>query len=144
MPNSIKESGEGAALQVTGEARSAGLVEENSEGDATRRADVRIHGFKSLLLVIDLDRVGEEEEAELVASAARDTQTAYRSEEATIQHSGNGYQVQLPPAGDAGFDIGDTAPVGSGEGVLVIHSGTRDGERLARDLLTIRDDQVST
>lgn len=55
MGNSIKRSGEGLALQITEDARSAGLVEENNEGEATRLAEVRVHSFDDLLLVVDRD-----------------------------------------------------------------------------------------
>lgn len=144
MANSIKPSGEGYALQVTGPARTAGLVEEDEDGEAQRRATVRVHGFAGLLLAVDVDSVDERDEAELVASAARDTGTAYRAIEAQVQHSGNGYQVQLPPAEDAGFMPGDRAPVVPVPGILLIHSDDRDGLRLAQDLEALRRQQVNT
>lgn len=141
MANSIKESGKGVALQVTEEARKSGIVEETSEGEPTRRAEVRIHAFDSLLLIVDIGRVEEPHEAELVASAARDTKTAYRSNNATLQPSGNGYQIQLPNAKDAGLKVGQTTPAQVGDGVLIIHAGKPDCGRLADDLLTIRGGQ---
>ena len=53
MVNEIKQSGtDGLALQVTKPARSAGLVEENSDGEATSLADVRVYAFDHLLLVL--------------------------------------------------------------------------------------------
>lgn len=144
MPNTIKESGEGYALQVTQPARDAGLVEEDSEGDPLRRADVRVHGFDGLLLVVDVDRVDEAAEAELVAVAARDSGAVYRALEATVQQAGNGYQVQLPAARDAGFAVGDSALARPARGVLFVHPNTADGERLAADLRSIREEQVRT
>jgi hypothetical protein len=142
--NRIKSSGEGggAALQVTEAARNAGLVEENSEGDATRLADVRVHAFRDLLLVVDVDEVDEDHAAELVAVAARDTGTAYRAGQSSVQPAGNGYQVQLPFYVDAGFHVGDSAPCESGRGVLVITDGSGSSGRLASDLLSIRREQA--
>jgi len=144
MPNEIKESGEGYALQVTQPARDGGLVEEDSEGNTLRRADVRVHGFDGLLLVVDVDRVDDADEAELVAAAARDTGSVYRALEAAIQPAGNGYQVQLPAAREAGFAVGDSALARPAEGVLFVHPNTADGDRLAADLQSIREEQVST
>ena len=142
MANSIKCAGEGLALQVTKPARSVGLVEENADGDATRLADVRVFSFDDLLLVVDLDRVDTAHVAELVASAARDTKSVYRAWDASLQISGGGYQVQLPPASDAGFDEGDTPMVRSLPGMLAIMKCDRDVARLVDDLETIRRDQV--
>ncbi len=149
MANTIKESGtEGLALQVTKPARAAELVEETSEGDATYRADVRVYSFDYVLLVVDITRVSADHIAELVASAARDTDSIYRAMDASVQTAGNGYQVQLPPARDAGFQEGDRAPCHTARGVLVISKddGTFagvDAARLARDLVTIRKEQVT-
>ena len=67
--NKIKTSGaDGLALQVTKPARSAGLVEENSDGEATSLADVRVYAFDHLVLVIDLDVVATEDVTESVHS----------------------------------------------------------------------------
>ncbi len=143
MANSIKPSGEdGLALQVTKPARSAGLVEENGEGDATYLADVRVYSFEDLLLVAsrNTDHLKPAAIAELVASATRDTATVYQAINASVHISGDGYQVQLPPAEDAGFHQGDTAPVKSLSGILLIY---RDrSERLANDLASLRRDQL--
>ncbi len=147
--NQIKSSGsDGLALQVTKEARSAGMVEENSDGDATHRADVRVFAFDSVLVVFDLDHTDEEEVAELVASTARGTKTIYRAGDSKIQIAGNGYQVQLPPAEDAGFDIGDRAGCHPAPGVLVIAKGdgprASQAGRLAADLVENRRAQVES
>lgn len=149
MVNQIKSSGaNGLALQVTKAARSGGLVEEDDDGDATYLADVRVFAFDSLLLVIDLDAVSTEKTAELVAAATRDTESIYRAMDATMQIAGNGYQVQLPPAGDAGFHEGDRAPCQAAPGILLISKAGdtsigREVNRLAADLITIRSEQVS-
>jgi len=148
MPNRIKSSGaDGLALQVTNSARSAGLVEENSEGDATYLAEVRVFGFDHLLLVIDRNQVRTEDTAELVVAVAQDTKSVYRAMDATVQIAGNGYQVQLPPAVDAGFSEGDRAPCHSAPGVLAISrddgtSAGADSARLAKDIVTIRREQI--
>lgn len=141
MANSIKESAGGLALQVTKSARDAGLVEENDDGEATRLADVWVYGFDDLLLVIDEDRVSRGDRAELVSAAAGDTDSIYGGERAGLSIAGNGYQVQLPKSSLAGFHRGDKAPVSAAEGVLAIR---RPGsERLADDILTIRQQQVN-
>jgi hypothetical protein len=140
MVNAIKDSGGGLALQVTTEARDAGLVEENTDGDATRLADVYVYGFEKLLLVIDLDRVTAKHRSELVAVAARDTDSIYHGARASVKIAGHGYQVQLPGCRAAGFHIDDQAPVSSLPGVLVIHD--ESNTRLAEDLRTIRYDQT--
>jgi len=140
MANSIKQtSSGGVALQITREARSAGLVDER-DGDANRLAPVSVYAFDGLLLVVDRDRVADKQIAELVTVAAADTETAYPGGRAQVTIGGDGYQVALPGAEDAGFNVGDTAPCATAPCVLLIH---RDGDgRLARDLKTIRQQQV--
>ena len=148
MPNEIKYSGtDGLALQVTKPARSAGLVEENSGGEATSLVDVRIYAFDHLLLVVDPGTVAKEDITELVVAAARDTKSIHRAMDATVQIAGHGYQVQLPPATDAGFTEGDRAPCHPAPGILVISkdngtSAGTDAAHLAQNIVTIRNEQV--
>jgi hypothetical protein len=144
MPNSIKRSGEGLALQVTKPARAASFVEENADGEPTRRAEVLVYAFDDTLLVVDVDRVAVADRAELVASATRDTRSIYRAARASLQVAGNGYQVNLPPAEDAGFEEGDSAPVHPAHGVLVVTTTDPPAAQFAADLATIRREQVST
>jgi len=147
MANQIKASGaDGVALQVTTPARSAGLVEENNDGEATYLADVRVYAFDDLLLVVDLEAVTTAHMTELVVAAAQDTDSIYRAMDASVQIAGNGYQVQLPPAKDAGFCEGDAAPCQSAHGMIVVSrdDGTTNGRNTARlpaDLVTIRTEQ---
>ncbi len=149
MVNQIKDSGtEGLALQITKPGRAAELIEENSDGNATYRADVRVYSFDYLMIVIDINKVSATHTAEIVASASRDTGSIYRAMDASVQVAGNGYQVQLPPARDAGFTEGERALCHTARGVLVISrdDGTAagiDAARLARDLVTIRKEQVT-
>lgn len=138
MPNRIKRSGGGLALQITEPARDAGLVLEDSNGEATRLADVWVYGVDDCLLVID-DRVTAADRAALVASAARDTDSIYAGRRASVEIAGHGYLVQLPECRRAGFHEGDRAPTVTRDGLLVIHDGTQ--RRLADDLATIRDEQ---
>ena len=142
--NRIKSPSEGLALQITEPARSAGLVEENNEGEATHLSKVRVHAFDNLLLVADRDPrvVKPEHVVELVSSAMRDTKSIHRAMDSKVQTSGHGYQVQLPPASDAGFRVGDSAPVQPAPGVLVVHRHMDDAARLGRDLVGIRRAQV--
>jgi hypothetical protein len=147
MANQIKSSGaDGFALQVTKPARAAELVEEDEDGEATYLANVRVFAFDQLLLVIDRETVATEHTTELVVAAAQDTDSVYRAMDASVQIAGNGYQIQLPPAEDAGFRKGDTAPCQSARGVLVIlrDAGTAAGaaaDRIAGDLIAIRREQ---
>ncbi len=65
-------------------------------------------GFDADALVIDrdTDRVPIADRAELVALAATETASIYRGIDTRIQHSGNGYRVQVPAMG-TGFGAGD-------------------------------------
>lgn len=141
MANSIKESADGLALQVTKPARQAGLVIEDADGNATRLGGVYVYGFDSLLLVVDAEDVSTADRAALVASAARDTDSIHRGGSASVATAGNGYQVQLPGCGAAGFSLGDRAHVSTAQGVLVIHDGAQ--ARLADDLTDIRRQQAT-
>jgi hypothetical protein len=142
MVNNIKESASGLALQVTKPARSAGLVEETSEGDATRHADVWVYGFDEIIVALDANRVETDHRAEIVASAAGDSESIYGGQKTTVSDAGNGYQLQLPGCEDAGLRLGDRAPVVPRPGLIIIHDGTQT--RLAEDLAAIRDSQVSS
>ena len=142
MANNIKRSAGGLALQVTKQARQAGLVVEDNDGTATRRAEAHVYGFDGLVLVIDSENVAMNHRAELVVTAAGDTESIHRGGKATVEIAGNGYQIQLPGCREAGFNEGDTAPVRSRDGVLIIHDGRHS--RIAGDLLTIRGAQVSS
>jgi len=145
MANAIKKSGDGVALQITKAAREAGLVEETDDPDgktATYNATTRVHAFDGLLLVVDVNEAEPEDEADLVATAARDTSSAYRTMEAIVQIAGNGYQLQLPTARDGGFEQGDRPGVTTAPGIIVISgtSSTAGGsmKRVAADLSMLR------
>ena len=148
MANSIKQSGGGPALQITREARAAGLAEEATgddlEGAArwARLADVRVYGFDNFLLVVDRDRVDVEDVAELVASAARDTRSIYQGVDASVRPAGNGCMVSLPGLDGTGLEVGDTAPAHPAPNMLVIHARDGAAARLAEDLATIRLEQI--
>nr|WP_264475556.1 hypothetical protein [Halorubellus salinus] len=144
----MKDSGDGLALQITKPARTAGLVDERDTPDGktpTYRAETRVHAFAGLLVVVDTTNVDDADEAELVATAARETDSAYQSMTATVQIAGHGYQLQLPPASDASLTQGDTPAVVPAPGLLVIGNDDVDGRvrptRIAEDLVTIRRDQ---
>ncbi|KZN22616.1 hypothetical protein A4G99_19345 [Haladaptatus sp. R4] len=139
MPNTIKRSGDGFALQVTKPARAAGLVEETDD-EPTRLVDIRVFAFDGLLLVVDLDRITDENIVELATSAALDTVSIHRVANASLQIAGNGYQVQLPGAEDAGFHVGDQAPCTPAPNLLVI--AAEESGRVAADIVTIRKEQV--
>jgi hypothetical protein len=143
MPlNSIKSDGDSARLQITTQARAADLVDEMGEGEdrmTTYRADVRVHSFDSVLLVGDTT-MDNEAWADIVAKAATYTDSSYQCIEATIQHDGNGYSVALPVATEAGFQVGDDAPVHPAPQLLVI---AKDNVvKIGRELASLRKDQV--
>ena len=108
----------------------------------TRRAEVYVYGFDDLLLLVDSENVAVSHRAELVAAAARDSSSIHRGGVATVEIAGNGYQIQLPGCRDAGFEVGDSAPVAVGKAVIVVHNGSK--RRLAQDLLSIRTEQVGS
>ena len=135
MANSIKESADGLALQVTKPARTAGLVDEDSDGNAVHLADVFVYVFDDVLLVVDAVNVPATDRAGLVAVAARQTGSIYGGQRASMATAGNGYQVQLPGCSDGGFTQGQTAPVVSGPGILAIHRDDR-GSDVAQQLVT--------
>jgi hypothetical protein len=139
MPNKIKRSGDGLALQVTKPARAAELVEETDDEPA-RLANIRVFAFDGLLLVVDIDRITDEKIVELATSAALDTVSIHRVTNASLHIAGNGYQVQLPGAADAGFHVGDQAPCTPAPNMLVI--AAEGSERVAADIVTIRKEQV--
>ena len=139
MPNKIKRSGDGFALQVTKPARAAGLVEETNNEPA-RLANIRVFAFDDLLLVVDIDRITDENMVELATSAALDTVSIHRVANASLQIAGNGYQVQLPGAADAGFHVGDRAACTPAPDLLVI--AAEGSGRVAADIVTIRREQA--
>lgn len=144
MPNSIKQIGGAAALQITKPARAAGLVEEDSEGEVEYRADVLVHAVDGLLLVIDRDRVEDSARATLVRRAAEYRESTHRASFTTIQPKGHGYAVVLgQPAGDAGFEVGETAPVTPVDGALIINRmDVPDITKVVSSLETLRQNQV--
>jgi hypothetical protein len=148
MANAIKQPADGLALQITRPARQARLVKEDSEGTATYRATVRIHAVDGLLIAVDVDEISDEEEAEIVAAAIEDTGSVYTSIEVSVGISGNGYQVQVSNAPDAGLHQGDTPTVTTAPGLLLLGNPRLEGggssERLAADLVTIRRSQLES
>ena len=155
-PNSLKTVAGTPALQITHPARKANLVEERDvettgtrdwSKEPTYRAAVRVYAVDGHLLVVDRDRMAEHEIAELVMVAISDTDTIFRAANASVQVKGHGYMVTLPPAEDAGFRDGDTAPVIPAPNMLVIVHGKREAHNetseLADALHTIRNEQYS-
>ncbi|TKX87619.1 hypothetical protein EXE43_02140 [Halorubrum sp. SS5] len=96
-------------------------VEGDADGDTTHRATVVSYGFDDCLLVIDrdTDRVPMADRDELVALAARETESIHREIDTRIQHWGSGYRVQVPTTG-TGFEVGNGIPCHSPPGLLVM------------------------
>ena len=139
--NRIKRSGGGLALQVTTPAREARLVREPDDGDVRDLADVFIVAVDDTLLVGHREDITGRDRIELVDALARDADSLYRIMYASIQPEGNGYQVQLPNAGDAGFEDGDRAPVTTGNDLLVIHDGEPRRVERADAVVALREGQ---
>ena len=118
------------------------MVVENTDGEATQLAEVYVYGFDSLLLLIDAENVSARDRAELVTSAAKDSESIYQGTRSTVEIAGNGYQIQLPGCREAGFTLGDTTPTAVEQGIIMVHDGSN--ARLAHDLLTIRSTQISS
>jgi len=78
--------------------------------------------------------MAEHEIAELVMVAISDTDTIFRAANASVQVKGHGYMVTLPPAEDAGFRDGDTAPVIPAPNMLVIVHGKREAHNGTSEL----------
>lgn len=143
MPNTIEESGDGVALQVATPARKAELITEDSEGEPTSLAAVRVYAFNNVLLVVDRDKMDTRTVAELVAVTAKDTKSIYQGIDASVQKGNNGVTVQLPPADDAGFAVGDVAVAHPAPNLLVITKRNQDGAQLAADIVAMRRDQAA-
>lgn len=118
MPNKLKKSGGGTAIQITKPARQAGMLKDNNS-ENLRLAEVRIYSFDRLLVATDIERMNQKEISEIIIQAIEGTQTVFDAKKGRIQSAGNGYQLQLPPAEDAGFEIGDTLECQSAPGLLI-------------------------
>jgi len=139
MPNSIKGGGDGdLRLQITKPARQAGLVREDNDGEPTDLAEVYVYTFDDLILVID-SRVSMGIRAGLISKASDYTDSMHTGVSASVSRAGHGYQVNLPGAKEAGFAVGDSAPVVAGDGLLLIHDGTQ--AEVAEDLKAIHDER---
>lgn len=142
--NSIKRAhGDRAdhALQITEGARSANLVRD--DGETEQLAECYVAAVHGLLVVVDVD-VKSRERTELIHVAS---DRLYRVVRSQIVPSGNGYQIGLPNARDAGFEVGDDAPVSVGDRLLVIQrpdaaleAGASPATR-AESLVALRSDQ---
>ena len=148
MTNSMKTTGgDSLALQVTHAVRKAKLVEEIGDEDNplpyTYRADVRIHAFDGLLLIVDRGRVSNANQAELVAHAIEETESVGSALDVIVSVMGEGYMLQLPNAEEAGFKEGQPAPVQTAPSILVIHEQSDEATEVANELVEIRHDQLN-
>ena len=133
-PNSIKKGGgDDVRLQVTIPARESGLIDDSD------RAEVIAWGFDGLILVIGR-WVHMGYRADLVSKAAGYTDSIHGGHKVAITPAGHGYQVNLPVAKSAGFEVGDDAPVVTADRLLIIHDGTQ--RQIAEDLATFRREQL--
>lgn len=143
MPNDIKRHRETMRLQLTRSVRAAGLVEETGEGEdrrTTYRANVRVHSFDGLVAIGDLE-LPDPMWAAIVQRAADYTDSSYQATDALVQHDGHGYSIAIPPAKDAGFDIGDTPGVHTAPKLIVLT--TDDTSKVGRELTNFRSDQAT-
>jgi hypothetical protein len=107
--------------------------------DDSDRAEVIAWGFDGLIVVIGR-WVDMGYRADLVSKAAGYTESIYGGHEVAITQAGHGYQVNLPVAKSAGFEVGDDAPVVTADRLMIIHDGTQG--QIAEDLATIRREQT--
>ena len=143
MPNTIEKADDGVALQVTTPARASGLVTEDSERDLVALPSVQVYAFNDVLLVVDRNEMDTRTVADLMAVIANDTKSIFHGLDASIQAEDNGVKVQLPPADDAGFAVGDVAVAHSAPDLLVITKQNQDSAQLADEIVTMRHDQVA-
>lgn len=141
------ERSRGLAIQMTKQARSASLIEENDDGDVTYRAPVRVYAFNNFLLFVDRDQVADEYITELVSSAATDTGSIYCASNTRIQPCGNGFQCQLPPIEETGLSKGDKVGLHTADGIVCASKSNGDGAgqaaRLGEDVTQLRTQQVA-
>ena len=104
MANSIKQSAGGLALQITQPARDAELVVEDTEGNATRRAEVYVYGFDDLLLLVDSETVAVSHRTELVTAAAQDTGSIHRGGLAKLRSQATATKSNFPAVRMPGSD----------------------------------------
>ena len=143
MPTPITDSEtDGIALQITQPARAAGLVEENTDGDPTSLAPVRVYTFNDVLLVVDRAQMDAQAVADLVAVTIQDTKRISQGIDAKLRVTTNGYEVQLPATSTASFAVGDTVVAVPAPNMLVLRKRNWDGTRLVEDLVTMRQEQA--
>jgi hypothetical protein len=134
----------GIAMQVTETARAAGMVREDDNGNVQHRADsLYVYAFDDLCLVVDPGQVDSPERAELVVTAADDTDSIHHGGTTAIADAGHGYKLYLPGADAAGFSVEDgytDVDLRSAPGVLFISKSLQ--ARLVDDLATIRRNQT--
>jgi hypothetical protein len=135
----------GLAIQVTEVARDNGFIWENDEGRVTKRAeDLYVYTFDALCLIINTDLVDGPDRAELVAMAARETESIYSGVAATVADAGNGYKVALPDATRAGFSLEDgytEVNLRGFPGVICVYKAPT--MHLVDDLKVVRTEQLN-
>lgn len=87
----------------------------------------------------DTNRVPMADRVELVTFAATETSSIHRGTDIRIQHSGNGYRVQVPVTG-TGLQAGDGLPCHAAPGLLVM--APLDGGAGMRHVLEMRRTQA--
>ena len=145
MPNDLQEFSGGLTLQVTIPARQSELAEENDDGEWTRLAEVRVYAFDNLLIVVDLEKMSDEEIAELVNSATRDTKSIHQAIDSKIRVSGNGCKLQLSNATDAGFRVKQSIAWHPAPNMMILTPYVPEQEKtptLAADLVGLRRMQL--
>jgi len=127
-------------LQITKPARRAGLVQENSDGEPTDMAEVYVYSFDGVLVILD-KKVHMGRRADIISKAAGATESMHGGIPAKVAQAGNGYQVNLPEARPAGFEVGQEVRLRDADAMLVIHDGTNAG--VADDLQELRQEQMN-
>jgi len=162
MANQVKTDGESGVLllQITSAARKADLVDESTKMDGEkevtvvdRMAPIRTYAFEGFVLVVDRERVDDEDIVDMVTSVAENSGTIYQSAKVKVQRGGNGFQVPINVAKDAGWRERHKIEFYPAQGVLGlawVSSGEMDVPRekekqaakLGELVQTVRDTQL--
>lgn len=144
--SAANDQARGLAIQMTKEAREASLIEESDDGDVTYRAPLRVYAFNHFFVFVDRNEVDDRYIAEIVSSAAKDTDSIYCAANTRVQPRGNGYQSQLPSIEETGLTEGDEVSLHTAEGVVCASKmkgpGSSQSARLAEDITQLRKEQT--
>lgn len=144
--NRIKNCSGGLALQITIPAQESGMVPKISSPDEQSEIpspNVHYSLFEGLILIQGSKAIPQHERAEVIAEAAKSTQSMYKARISSLEPQGNGYQIFLAGARDGGFELGSPAPCMAADQMFVISDGTDSSLEAAQDIISLRS-QIAT